>query len=72
MGDYFKDMHVVDLGANYKFSNGITIGAVINNLLDENFVDYVTYQGTRGLSYTNQYQRMIPGRNIWLNVRANF
>ena len=63
-------MHVVDLGANYKFSNGITIGAVINNLLDENFVDYVTYDG--GARYTNQYQRMIPGRNLWLNIRADF
>lgn len=72
LDDYFKDVHVVDLGANYKFSNGITIGAVINNLLDENFVDYVTYQGSRGLQYTNQYQRMIPGRNLWLNIRADF
>ncbi|MEE3704367.1 hypothetical protein V2I29_02045 [Campylobacter sp. CX2-8023-23] len=65
-------MHVVDLGVNYKFSNGITIGEVINNLLDENFVDYVTYTSGRGLSYTNQHQRMIPGRNFWLNVRADF
>lgn len=72
LDDKFKDMHVVDLGYNYKFKNGITVGAVINNLLDENFVDYQTYQGSRGLAYTNTYQRMIPRRNLWLTIRADF
>ncbi|KAA6227399.1 TonB-dependent receptor [Campylobacter sp. LR185c] len=71
-GAYFKNMHVVDLGADYRFKNGITISGVINNLFDKDFVDYFTYQGTRGTSYSNNYQRMIPGRNFWLNVRADF
>lgn len=71
-GAYYKDMHTVDLGANYHFNKKWTLGAVINNLLDEDFVDYVTYQGARGLSYTNNYQRMIPGRNLWLTLRAEF
>ncbi|TLD85230.1 TonB-dependent receptor [Helicobacter sp. MIT 11-5569] len=69
---YFKDMHTIDLGVNYRFNKTWLFGAVINNLLDKDYVDYVTYQGTRGLSYTNNYQRMIPGRNLWLNVRAEF
>ncbi|UEA66019.1 TonB-dependent receptor [Campylobacter fetus subsp. testudinum] len=61
---------MVDLGTNYKFKNGITVGAVVNNLLDKDFVDYVAYNN--GKSYTNNYQRMIPGRNFWLTVRADF
>ncbi|TQR33052.1 ferric enterobactin uptake receptor [Campylobacter sp. MIT 99-7217] len=71
-GRWYKDMHTVDLGADYRFKNGISISAVVNNLLDKDYVDYVVYQGTRGQSYTNNYQRMIPGRNFWLNIRADF
>ncbi|OCR87232.1 hypothetical protein CFT12S00416_08685 [Campylobacter fetus subsp. testudinum] len=70
LNEYFNDVHIVDLGTNYKFKNGITVGAVVNNLLDKDFVDYVAYNN--GKSYTNNYQRMIPGRNFWLTVRADF
>ncbi len=69
-GAYYKDMYTVDLGVNYRFKNGLVLGAVVNNLLDENFVDYVTYNN--GANYTNNYQRMIPGRNLWLTLRVEF
>ena len=71
-GEYFKDTHIVDLGFDYKASDKITVGFVVNNLLDFDTIDYFTYQGTRSLSYSNSYQRMIPGRNYWLNLRADF
>lgn len=72
-GAYYKDMYIVDLGTNYRFKNGIVLGAVINNLFDKNFVDYTTYTNTNGSQgYTNNYQRMIAGRNAWLTIRADF
>ncbi|MCX2682849.1 TonB-dependent receptor [Campylobacter sp. MIT 21-1685] len=71
-GAFYKDMHLVDLGTNYHFKNGITMGVVINNLLDKNFVDYSVYEQRGRSSYTNNYQRMIPSRNVWLTLRADF
>lgn len=71
-GAYYKDMHTVDLGVNYQWNKTWHFGAVINNLFDKDYIDYVTYPSGRGQSYTNNYQRMIPGRNLWLNVRAEF
>lgn len=71
-GEYFKDTHIVDLGLDYKAGDKITLGFVVNNLFDFDTVDYFVYQGTRGLAYSNSYQRMIAGRNYWLNIRAEF
>ncbi|WDL69340.1 TonB-dependent receptor [Helicobacter winghamensis] len=71
-GEYFKDVHTIDLGMNYRFMGGWTLGAVINNLLDKDFVDYTTYMDGKRMRYTNNYQRMIPGRNLWLTLRAEF
>ncbi|RAX54919.1 hypothetical protein CCY99_01895 [Helicobacter sp. 16-1353] len=47
-----------------------TLSFVVNNLLDTNFVDYVATNG--GANYTNLYQRMIPSRNFWVNLKADF
>ena len=62
----------LDLGLDYKTSDKITLGFVVNNLFDLDTVDYFVYQGARGLAYSNSYQRMIAGRNYWLNIRAEF
>ena len=70
VGAWYKNVHLFDLGASYKFNNTWNLGFVINNLFDTNFVDYVTTNN--GSSYTNLYQRMIPGRNYWINLRAEF
>ncbi|MBP3194228.1 MAG: TonB-dependent receptor [Cardiobacteriaceae bacterium] len=73
VGEYFKNAHIVDLGSSYKFQNGLVVSGVINNLFDQNFIDYATYEttsrGRKQLAYTNRYQRMMPGRNYWLNLR---
>ena len=70
VGDWYKDVHLFDLGFNYKFDNTWNLGFVINNLFNTNFVDYVTTNN--GNNYTNLYQRMIPSRNYWINLRAEF
>ena len=65
---YFEDTHVVDLGANYTFSNGITVGAMINNLFNTNFTRYDLV----GTNLNQVYQRILPSRNYWLTIRADF
>lgn len=71
-GEYFKDTHIVDLGLNYKANDKLVLSFVVNNLLDFDTIDYFTYTSNGRLSYSNSYQRMIPGRNYWLNIRADF
>ena len=71
-GEYFKDTHIVDLGLNYKASDKLTLGFVVNNLFDFDTIDYFTYTSGNRVSYSNSYQRMLPGRNYWLNLRADF
>lgn len=71
-GEYFKDTHIVDLGLDYKTGDKITLGFVVNNLFDFDTIDYFTYQSGTRTSYSNSYQRMIAGRNYWLNIRAEF
>lgn len=70
VGAWFKDLHLFDLGANYKFDKTWSLGVVINNLFNTNFVDYVATNN--GSNYTNLYQRMIPSRNYWINLKAEF
>ena len=79
LGQYYKDYVLLDLAANYRFKKaGITLSFAINNLLNTNFVDYVLYNpvshnGQEYLtSYTNQYQRLLPGRNYWISLKYDF
>lgn len=68
--DYYKDLHIVDLGTSYRFKNGITLGFVINNLLDKDTTgEYFTYGDN---AHKNAYEMHIPGRNYWLNLSADF
>ena len=39
---YFKDYHLMHLGASYRYSKNITLNARINNLLDKDFTTYRT------------------------------
>ncbi|TQR59067.1 TonB-dependent receptor domain-containing protein [Campylobacter troglodytis] len=71
-GKHYKDVHTVDLGLSYKTKENLSLSFVVNNLLNFNTIDYFTYQSGNSQSYSNSYQRMIPGRNYWLNLRADF
>ena len=67
---FYKNLHIMDLGTSYKFSNGITLGFVINNLLDiDTTKEFWRYTSNVG---TSSYGVMVPGRNYWLNVSADF
>lgn len=70
VGEYYNDTNIVDIGVNYHFKkSGITLGAMVNNLLDENFEDYMLTSPT---SVSNRYQKAVAGRNYWLTLKADF
>ena len=68
--DYFKDIHIVDLGTSYSFKNGITLALVVNNLLDKNFAE--EYFMREANNPRSMYNTILPGRNYWLNLSADF
>lgn len=72
IGKYYKDYQIVDIAASYKFLKDYTLTFAINNLFDVDFYDPILYQGTRGLSVANQYQRILPSRTYWISFRAEF
>ena len=68
--EYFNDIHIVDLGTSYRFKNDITLGFVVNNLLDKDFTkDYFMW---RANFPRTSYGTMLPGRNYWLTLSADF
>ena len=69
IGKYYKDYQIVDIAASYKFFDRFTATFAINNLFNVNFWDPVLFTNT---NYTNQYQRILPSRNYWLTLRADF
>ena len=67
---FYKTLHMVDLGTSYRFSNGVTLGFVANNLLDiDTTKDFIMWQQNFAKA---SYSTMIPGRNYWLSVSADF
>ena len=67
---FYKDLHMVDLGTSYRFSNDITLSFVVNNLLDIDTTRDFFMRSANSARFT--YDTMIPGRNYWLSVSADF
>ncbi len=77
LGD-FKAYGLLHLGGSFQLVNGVTINATIYNLLDTDFLQYASYQGTpsaanpTGILYTNVYNNHQEGRRIWLSTNLSF
>lgn len=77
LGD-FKAYGLLHLGGSFQLVNGVTVNATIYNLLDTDFLQYASYQGTpsasnpTGILYTNVYNNHQEGRRIWLSTNLTF
>ncbi|WP_416139796.1 TonB-dependent receptor domain-containing protein [Halomonas sp. HK25] len=69
LGD-FESYALFHLGGSYQVSDAFTVSATIQNLFDENFVDYRAYDS--GASYGNVYANSEEGRRLWLSARYEF
>lgn len=77
VGQYYKDYQLVDIAASYKFAKTYTLTFAVNNLFDVNFMEYAQYTSQQNNSATstnaqNIYQRILPSRNYWISLRAEF
>lgn len=69
VGKYYKDYQIVDVAATYKFAKHYALTFAVNNLFDVYFMDYAAGSNN---SAQNRYQRILPSRNYWLSLRADF
>lgn len=74
---HYKAYDVLHLGAQYHFSDRITLSARVNNLLNEDFTSFQTSfeanpDGTWTPSYQDDYNNKDKARNLWLSLNINF
>ena len=74
----YQDYTVLHLGAQYRFSEYVSINARINNLLDEDFTSFQTIwmqdptSGEYSPTYLDDYNNKDKSRNLWLSLNVGF
>jgi len=72
LGD-FHAYHLLSLGADYRINDRLRLNAVVENLLNHDFVDYRPYTLRNNPSvtaYSNVYNNIHEPRRLWVSVRA--
>jgi outer membrane receptor for ferrienterochelin and colicins len=75
---YYKSYTVLNLGAQYRLGENLTIGARVNNLLDRDFTDYdvdfgaALPDGSYLPSYVDHYNNKDKARSYWVSLNASF
>ncbi|KAB7644830.1 TonB-dependent receptor domain-containing protein [Polymorphobacter fuscus] len=71
LGD-FAAYQLLHIGGNYRVNDAITLNAVIYNVFNTNFVEYLPYRdGTRTV-YAQQYANNQEPRRLYLSVNVDF
>ena len=73
----YKGYTVFHLGAQYRISEHLDLGARINNLLDQDFTSFQTVwtqagDGSYSPSYLDDYNNKDKSRNLWLSLNWRF
>ncbi|MHC9085046.1 TonB-dependent receptor domain-containing protein [Luteimonas sp. RIT-PG2_3] len=72
----YEDYTVFHLGAQYRFSDHVSVNARINNLLDEDFTTFQTvWTQTGGVyapTYLDDFNNKDKSRNLWLSLNVSF
>ncbi len=74
---YYRSYEVVNLGAQYRLNEHVTISGRVNNLLNRDFTAYdVTFidnlDGSYTPSYVDHYNNKDKARSYWISVTAAF
>ncbi|MCE7796587.1 TonB-dependent receptor [Sphingobium sufflavum] len=73
---YFRGYSILNLGAQYRVTDFLTIGGRVNNLLNRDFTSYDTsfarVNGAWVASFQDHYNNKDRARNYWINVNARF
>jgi outer membrane receptor for ferrienterochelin and colicins len=74
----YQDYTVLHLGAQYRFSEYVSVNARINNLLDKDFTSFQTVwmqdptSGDYAPTYLDDYNNKDKSRNLWLSLNVQF
>ena len=73
---------MLNLSAQYRINDAVSVSARINNLLDEDFTSFRTtfadlngdgvYSGTGEVTHTDDYNNKDKSRNLWLSLNIRF
>jgi outer membrane receptor for ferrienterochelin and colicins len=75
---YWKSYEVVNLGAQYRLNDFVTLSGRVNNLLNRDFTSYAVdfAEATPGAGYTptyvDDYNNKDKARSYWISVNARF
>ncbi|HEV7314141.1 TonB-dependent receptor domain-containing protein [Sphingopyxis sp.] len=74
---YYKSYTVLNLGAQYRLNDHLTISGRVNNLLDRDFRDYDVdfgnpVNGAYTPTYIDHYNNKDKARSYWVSVNARF
>ena len=76
--NHYRDYEVLHLGAQYRFSDAVSLSARINNLLDQDFTSFTTVftrnptTGAYTATYLDDYKNKDKARNLWLSLNIRF
>lgn len=74
---YYKDYELLNLGAQYRVNDFVTLSGRVNNLLDQDFTSY-QYEflddgdGTYTLSTEDDYNIKDKARSFWVSMNVRF
>ncbi|MBU0554843.1 MAG: TonB-dependent receptor [Alphaproteobacteria bacterium] len=74
---YYRSYTVMNLGAQYRFNDYVTVSGRVNNLLDEDFTSYdVAFadngDGSWTPNYTDHFNNKDKARSYWISINARF
>jgi outer membrane receptor for ferrienterochelin and colicins len=74
---FYRSYNILHLAAQYRINDNMTLGARINNLLDEDFTGYQTVftanpDGTYTMSALDDFNNKDKARNLWLSLNVRF
>ncbi|TKD51984.1 TonB-dependent receptor domain-containing protein [Sphingomonas baiyangensis] len=71
LGD-FGGFELLHIGGNYALTDRVTLNAVVYNVFDTNFVEYLPYRDGARLLYAQQYANNQEPRRLYLSVNVDF
>jgi outer membrane receptor for ferrienterochelin and colicins len=77
LGDY-RAYSLFHLGTSYEVGRGLSLSATVYNVLNTDFLEYASYQGTpttdnpSGIQYASLYNNHQEGRRLWLSTTIQF
>ncbi|WP_104697096.1 MULTISPECIES: TonB-dependent receptor domain-containing protein [unclassified Helicobacter] len=72
LSEYYKPYFLLHLGGNYRINKNLKLHFGIYNLLDQNFVDYVSVTSGNSTYYLNNYNYVREGRRYYLSLNMDF